>query len=315
MANFKERFSALVQVEPVFLVAAVRPTRTSRPTEFFHEVNRSGNVVDCLVHKDVVEPELRLVIPDRLLALQAVGDIDVWKAVIVEIKRAAAPRPAGTGDGIIQGSFVTLCPLQTSSLSPIAHREGGGGGRGPSTLLFEAAVYPSKKKTISKGHRRSSQAILSRVEAPQAQMFQAVHSWRGHSDHQQVEPAIRIEIRQRVRHAESVRLGDRLAGHVGEVAAAVILVKVKAGKITHKHQVKVAVVVEVRQRRAVNATPAFWAQAGRVGHINEVCVAIVLQQVGGQAVIRVIVIGPQNLAEGGHPVLTEEYIQIAIVVE
>ena len=47
--------------------------------------------------------------------------------------------------------------------------------------------------------------------------------------------------------------------HVGEVAPAVILVKVKAGKITHDHQVKVAVAVEVRQRRAVNTAPAFWA--------------------------------------------------------
>src|SRR6266567_4357656 len=216
-------------MQPVFLVAAIRPTLSSGATEFFHEVTACANVIDRFVHKDVMQPELRLVIPDRLLALKAVGDIDVWKAVIVEIERAASPGPAGAGNGITQGR------------------------------LFEAAVGLSKTKPISKGHRRSSQAILSRVETPQAQMLQAVHSWRGHSDHQQVEPAIGVEIRQRVGHAEAMRLGHRLAGHVGEVAAAVILVKVKAGKITHDHQAKVAIAVEVRERGAVNAPPAFLA--------------------------------------------------------
>ena len=53
------------------------------------------------------------------------------------------------------------------------------------------------------------------------------------------------------------------------MAVAVILVKVKAGKIAHDRQVKVAVAIETRERSAVNAAPAFWAQARRVRHVSE----------------------------------------------
>ena len=72
-----------------------------------------------------MQPEFRLVIADRLFALHAIGDVNIRKTVVIEIKRAAAPRPAGARDGIAEGR------------------------------LLEPAVFPRQVKPIAEGHLTS----------------------------------------------------------------------------------------------------------------------------------------------------------------
>src|SRR5258708_27985075 len=129
VANLNERFAALVEVKPVLLVAAIGPAVASSAAEFIHQVTGSRHIINALLHEDIVQPKLGLVIPHRLLALEAVGNIDVWKSVIVEVEHAATPGPAGAGERIAQ------------------------------VRLFEPFIGPRKVKTVSEGHRWSPQAI------------------------------------------------------------------------------------------------------------------------------------------------------------
>ena len=88
------------------------------------------DVIYSDVYVDIVQPELRLVIPDRLFALHAIGDVNVRKTVVIEIKRAAAPRPAGARDSVAHGG------------------------------LFESAAGTSNVQPVAKGHRRTALAVL-----------------------------------------------------------------------------------------------------------------------------------------------------------
>ena len=145
-------------------------------------------------------------------------------------------------------------------------------------------------------------------------MLQPVHRGRIHPDHQKVESSVGIEIRQRVAHAEGVRLGDPLAGHVGEMAVAVVPVKVNAGEIAHDQQVQDAVVIQINKRRAVNAPTAFLLQPGGHGRVGEIAMPVVQQQIREMSVIGIVKTGPQYLAEGGNSVLTEKHIEVAIAI-
>src|SRR5207247_4740138 len=104
------------------------------------------------------------------------------------------------------------------------------------------------------------------------------------------------------------------ASHVGEATVAVVPVKVQAGEIAHHHQVQVPVIVQIDKRRAENAPPAFPLQARGGGRVGEISVTVAQQQVSGMPVVGVGIIGSENLAECGDPVLTQKQIQVAVVV-
>ena len=197
-----------------------------------------------------------------MFALHAIGYIDIRKTVVIEIKCAAAPRPAGARDGLAEG------------------------------CLFESAVRPRQVKPVAKGHLTSHGPFFGCAGARQTEMLQPVHRGRIHPDHQKVESAVGIEVRQRVAHAEGVRLGDPLAGHVGEMAVAVVSVKVNAGEIAHDQQVQVAVVVQVNKRSTVNAPTAFLLQPGGHGRVGEIAMPVVQQQIGEMSVVGVVKTGP-----------------------
>src|SRR5207302_137983 len=132
---------------------------------------------------------------------------------------------------------------------------------------------------------------------------------------QKVESSVGVEIRQRVSHAESMWLSDPLAGDVDEMAVAVVPVKVSAGEIAHDQQVQGVVMIQIDERRAVNATPAFRTEARSLSRVGEMAMTVVQQEVRRVTVIRVVKVGPQDLAEGGHLVLTQKHIQVAIVID
>ena len=106
-------------------------------------------------------------------------------------------------------------------------------------------------------------------------MFQPVGGRRVHSDHQHIEPSVGVEICQGVRHAEGMRLRDPFARDVREVAPAVVRVYVDARKIAHDEQIEVAVGVQVAQRGAVGAPPAFLLQPRSHRGIGEISMAVV----------------------------------------
>src|SRR5438094_6146757 len=94
--------TSLVEVQPVLFITAVGPAAAPRASEFGHEISARRQVVLGVAHVDIVQPELGLVIPRGLVCLVAVGDVNVGKPIVVEIKCAASPRPTSAGDGILE---------------------------------------------------------------------------------------------------------------------------------------------------------------------------------------------------------------------
>ena len=92
-------------------------------------------------------------------------------------------------------------------------------------------------------------------------MFEPVHGRGGHADHEQIQSAIAVKIGQGVRHAEGVRVWNPGCGDISELAFAVVLVKIETGKVTDDNKVQIAVVIQIRERSAVRAAPAFVLQA------------------------------------------------------
>src|SRR5437867_6083784 len=119
MARFDKRTALLAEVQPVLLVTAVRPASGPCASEFRHEISARRQVVRGVGRVDIVQPELALVVPDRLFCLVAIGDVNVRKSVVVEIECAASPGPTRACDGIGEpGSFEP--PIGTGEVETIA---------------------------------------------------------------------------------------------------------------------------------------------------------------------------------------------------
>src|SRR5215472_10209967 len=93
----------LIEEKPVFFITAVGPPLASSASKFLREVTVCSYILDGIINKDIVKPELGLIIANRLLALETVCNIDIRKTVVVEIERTATPGPAGVGDGTVHG--------------------------------------------------------------------------------------------------------------------------------------------------------------------------------------------------------------------
>src|SRR5438094_5323284 len=100
-----------------------------------------------------MQPILRVVIPNGLLRLMAVGDVNIRKTVVVKVKRTAAPRPTRASNGFTE------------------------------RRLFKPAVGSRQIKPVPESHPRTHGAILGPVRTPRAKMLQPVNGGRIHADH------------------------------------------------------------------------------------------------------------------------------------
>ena len=145
-------------------------------------------------------------------------------------------------------------------------------------------------------------------------MLEALSGRRGHADHQQVQPAISIKIRQGRRHAEAVRLSDPAARHVDEMDVPIVMVKIDSRKIADGCQVELAIAIEIGQRRAVDSTPSFRSKAGFFGDVPELTFSVIQQQMSGKTVIGIVVVRLNGLPKRGNSVLRDKHIQSAVAV-
>src|SRR5262245_41318953 len=116
-------------------------------------------------------------------------------------------------------------------------------------------------------------------------------------------------------HPKSHAVGDPLQGNLAEAAAPVITVNLETREVVDHDEVEIAIPVEVHERTAVGAAPAFGPQAGVDSRVGKVSVAIVQQQAGRVTVIGVIVWNGHLPVIIRAFVLAEEEIQVAIVVD
>ena len=148
-----------------------------------------------------MQPDLGFVVADGLFCLVAVGNVNVGKTIVVEIERTAAPGPTGARDGIVE------------------------------RRLLEPPIGPREVEPVPECHARTHRVVFENPRSPQIEMFQTIRDGRIHSNHQNVKSSVRVEVRQRVCHAERMRLGDPLASDVAEMTATVVPVKINARKI------------------------------------------------------------------------------------
>ena len=80
-------------LEAVPRIARAKPLERSGEKRVQRLVRLGGTGVN------IVAPKAGAVVERRVAAQVAVGDVEVHVAVVVEVRRAAAPRPAGAGDG------------------------------------------------------------------------------------------------------------------------------------------------------------------------------------------------------------------------
>src|SRR6267378_3464753 len=111
--------------------------------------------------------------------------------------------------------------------------------------------------------------IFRDIRAPQSEVFETVHGWRIHADHQQVQPAIRVEIGQGVTHAEANGISNKLAGNFNEMPVPVISIEIQACEITHHQKIEMFVAVETHERAAIGAPPALRFETGTFRGVSE----------------------------------------------
>src|SRR5436190_22632305 len=92
----------LVEKEPVVFVATIRPALSAGPGHLRPEIGVRGNVFLRGTDVDIVQPELRFIVADGLFRFMPVRNVHIGKTVVVEIKRAATPRPAAPRDAVAQ---------------------------------------------------------------------------------------------------------------------------------------------------------------------------------------------------------------------
>ena len=91
VSNLRKRLAALVQVKAIFFVTAVGIFMAPSTSEFGFEVKSGGGAICFVRDVLVMEPVFGFVIAHGLVAFQAIGDVNVRKAVVVEISRVAPP--------------------------------------------------------------------------------------------------------------------------------------------------------------------------------------------------------------------------------
>src|SRR6476661_2977666 len=109
-------------------------------------------------------------------------------------------------------------------------------------------------------------------------------------------------------------LGNPVARHVAEVPVTVIPIQVNARKITHHHQVQVAVTIQVRKRSAIHPPPPLLLQSRPRRPVLENPSQVVQQQIPRVSVVRVKVMGSEDLAQRGNSILTNEYIEVSVAI-
>src|SRR5439155_27302853 len=179
-----------------------------------------------------------------------VGDVNIGKTVVVEIKRAASPGPAAPRDAVAQRA------------------------------LAKTAATLTEVEPVSVHKPDSHGAGVGKARADQSQMRQPVHGGRMHSNDQEIEKTVLIEVSDGVCHPGGVRLVEPLGGDIREMTAPVVPVQVGSAKITHDHQVQATIVIEVHQRCAVSAPPALLPQAGGFGDVAKIAATVVQEEIG-----------------------------------
>src|SRR5216117_4604066 len=69
-----------------------------------------------------MEPEFRFIVADGLFGLMPVGNINIGKTVVIEIKRAATPRPAAPRDALAQCALAKTAAALTE-VEPVSMHE------------------------------------------------------------------------------------------------------------------------------------------------------------------------------------------------
>ena len=92
-ARFEKGVAALVEKKAVLFVTAVGDFATARAGELGAEIELGGGIGFRMFYESVMEPELGFVITDRLVAFEAIGNVNVGETVVVEIRRGATPGP------------------------------------------------------------------------------------------------------------------------------------------------------------------------------------------------------------------------------
>src|SRR5206468_5264780 len=105
-----------------------------------------------------------------------VSNVNIGKTVVVEIKRAAAPRPAAPRNAVAE------CALAKTT-----------------------ATLP-EVEPVSMHEPNSHGGVVGKARPDQSQVRQTIHGGGMHADDQEIEKPVRIQVGNRVRHASGVRL-------------------------------------------------------------------------------------------------------------
>ena len=122
-----------------------------------------------------MQPKFRFVVADVLLCLVTVGDVNVGKSVVVEIKCAATPGPAAARDTLAQ--------------------------RG----LAKTASALTEVETVSV-HELRAHGVVRVVRPGQPQVRQPIHRGRMHADDEEIQKAVPVKVSDRVRHSGGVHI-------------------------------------------------------------------------------------------------------------
>ena len=280
-----EALAGLIQEEAVPFVAAVGMATGAGASKFGLEVKVDGGIRLGFGDKSVVQPILRFVIADGAAAFEAIGDEKVEEGIVVKIKGGATPGPTGAGDVIAQDR------------------------------LFETAVLAREVESVAVHHAERHGTVFGDIGAPEVEVLEAVDGGGGHADHEEIETAIGVEISDGMGHTESAGIRDPGIGDIGELAHAVIEIKVDAGEVADDDEIEMAIGVEICERGAVNAAPAFGSEVGGLGGVGEFAVATINEEISGMAVVGIVVRGRQGAAFIGDPVLAKENVKVSIRID
>ena len=107
---------------------------------------------------------------------------------------------------------------------------------------------------------------------------------------------------------------QRVVG-VAEATRPVVVVEVDARVVAHDEQIEIPVQVEIHEAGRVGAPEALGAESGLVRGGRPVPVAIVQEQVGGVAVVRVVEGRGHLSLHVGRLVLPEPDVEVAVRVD
>src|SRR5262249_17253347 len=105
----------------------------------------------------------------------------------------------------------------------------------------------------------------------------------------QIKVSVAVEIRDGHAHSETVAFWDPSRGYVSESPVAVVSKQIQAGKIAYLNQIERALSIQIRHRSTVTAAETLSSQPGGFGDICKISMAIVLEQVGREAVVCIVI--------------------------